>query len=717
MCSSVRGPAMPPPLVTWPTSTTAGPASLAKRISRAAHSRTCPTLPGAPSSSCVYVVWIESTKTTRALSAAAWCMIASSRVSPSTCTAPASSASRSARMRICSGDSSPDTYNVATPACSSRVAHCSNSVDFPMPGSPPTSTTDPGTMPPPNTKSNSLSPVGQRASAPLPTADRRTGGRAEASDALPARAPVRPTASSTRVFHVPHASQRPAHLGCSAPHSVQRNTERALDTDGLGRRLARRVVVEAGEFLLEIELLGAGGAVALLAEDHFGDALDALVGLGVDRAVVELLAIDETDDVGVLLDGARFAQVRELRPAVLAAALLRRARQLRQRHDRDVELLGQRLERARNVGNLLLAVLRIAGTLHQLQVIDDHEADVVLRLEAAGFGAHGEGCERGRVVDPDRRLAEQPRGACQARIVIVAQLTAPQPLRVHQPLGAEQPLHQGVLGHFQREDRDLYVVLDGCVLHHVERERRLPHGRPSGQDDEVGALESRREAVQVGEAAGDARHGAGAGLELLDALHRGPDQLLDAGELLGAPELRHLKDPVLGIIEHFTRGGVTFIDVLDDAGRGFYQAPQHGLIAHDACVILDVGGSGDDVDERGDVLDAAGAVEVAAARQLVAQGDGVDHVAALGQGDHRAEQETVSLAIEHRIVEELRGFQGGVLIEQHGAEDSLLGLVAPGGLAAGELALSRRGCGGRCGRHPRSVSSSSGCAAARPGDT
>ncbi|HLQ23783.1 MAG TPA: ATPase domain-containing protein [Gemmatimonadales bacterium] len=34
----------------------AGPASLAKRISRAAHSRTWPTLPGAPSSSSVYVV-------------------------------------------------------------------------------------------------------------------------------------------------------------------------------------------------------------------------------------------------------------------------------------------------------------------------------------------------------------------------------------------------------------------------------------------------------------------------------------------------------------------------------------------------------------------------------------------------------------------------------------------------------------------------------------
>ena len=51
MCSSVFGPAMPPPFVTCPTTNTAVPLSFAKRIRRAAHSRTWPTLPGAPSRS------------------------------------------------------------------------------------------------------------------------------------------------------------------------------------------------------------------------------------------------------------------------------------------------------------------------------------------------------------------------------------------------------------------------------------------------------------------------------------------------------------------------------------------------------------------------------------------------------------------------------------------------------------------------------------------
>src|SRR2546425_930688 len=350
---------------------------------------------------------MESTNTTRAPSVRAWCVIASSRVSPSTCTAPASTVRRPARSRIWSGDSSPDTYSVGTPACSSRAAHCSSSVDLPMPGSPPTSTTDPGTMPPPSTKSNSGRPVCHRSNPAAPTVDSRTGGLPDGVLLLRStRPPVRPTGSSTSVFHAPHASQRPPHLGWSAPQSVQRNTDPPLPTDGLGGRFARCVVVEARVLLLEEELDRSRRAVALLPHDELRDPLDAFVRLGIDRAVVELLAIDEAHDVGVLLDGSGLAQVRELRAPVLAAALLRRPGELRQGDHRNVQLLGQRLERAGDEGDLLLPALRVGGTLHHLQVVDDHQADVVLRLEAPRLGAHGEGREHRRVVDPDRRRAQ-----------------------------------------------------------------------------------------------------------------------------------------------------------------------------------------------------------------------------------------------------------------------------------------------------------------------
>ena len=60
MCSSTRGPAIAPSLVTWPTRNTAQPVVLAMRINRLAHSRTCETLPGALAMSGRYIVWIES---------------------------------------------------------------------------------------------------------------------------------------------------------------------------------------------------------------------------------------------------------------------------------------------------------------------------------------------------------------------------------------------------------------------------------------------------------------------------------------------------------------------------------------------------------------------------------------------------------------------------------------------------------------------------------
>ena len=64
MCSSMRGPAMAPSLVTCPTRNTPHPLSFASRMSCAAHSRTWDTLPGALAMSGRYMVCMESTTIT-----------------------------------------------------------------------------------------------------------------------------------------------------------------------------------------------------------------------------------------------------------------------------------------------------------------------------------------------------------------------------------------------------------------------------------------------------------------------------------------------------------------------------------------------------------------------------------------------------------------------------------------------------------------------------
>src|SRR5262245_34772209 len=95
-----------------------------------------------------------------------------------------------------------------------------------MPGSPPTSTPDPGTKPPPAARSSSAMPVSIRAGAavsPLrPTRrEARPFGRV---------APLPPdtgaaAVSSIMVFHSPQLSQRPAHFDETAPQDWQTNCD------------------------------------------------------------------------------------------------------------------------------------------------------------------------------------------------------------------------------------------------------------------------------------------------------------------------------------------------------------------------------------------------------------------------------------------------------------------------------------------------------------
>ncbi len=63
MCSSTRGPAMAPSLVTCPTRTSEKPLDFAIRISSKLHARTCDTVPGALSMLSSHMVWMLSITT------------------------------------------------------------------------------------------------------------------------------------------------------------------------------------------------------------------------------------------------------------------------------------------------------------------------------------------------------------------------------------------------------------------------------------------------------------------------------------------------------------------------------------------------------------------------------------------------------------------------------------------------------------------------------
>src|SRR5699024_2122168 len=102
---------------------------------------------------------------------------------------------------------------------------CKSKVDFPIPGSPPIKTRDPGTTPPPRTRLNSSKPVRTRPVCSTSTSfmvcafetsfDKETRLLVSASWG---------TFSSTNVFHLPQEGHFPKYFADSYPHSLHINT-------------------------------------------------------------------------------------------------------------------------------------------------------------------------------------------------------------------------------------------------------------------------------------------------------------------------------------------------------------------------------------------------------------------------------------------------------------------------------------------------------------
>ena len=207
-CSSTRGPATAPSLVTWPTSTV-GDAACSWRRAAAGRRPRAPARPSRARSraSSAQSVCTESTTQTSGCSAlerrADEVEVGLGEHAIGLGAAEPLGAQPHLRGRLLAGH---EQHAVAV-AREPRRAPSSVSVDLPTPGSPPSSTSEPGTSPPPSTRSNSGMPVEIRAdssathrvrSGPASASGRRPLGRRavelldEASEGAAARALAEP---------------------------------------------------------------------------------------------------------------------------------------------------------------------------------------------------------------------------------------------------------------------------------------------------------------------------------------------------------------------------------------------------------------------------------------------------------------------------------------------------------------------------------------------
>ncbi len=204
---------------------------------RAATSRTCPTEPGAPDSSaaCERLHGVDHARVGRLAGRASRGRVSRS-VSASTGTSQRRPAAEplGAQADLLGGLLAADVQRAAARAAAGAPSTMLVSVDLPIPGEPPSSTSEPGTSPPPSTRSSS----------PMPGRHARHGARADLSQRRACAARARAAGAAARRAPAAARRARPAARSAHAllDEGVPRLAAGALPVPlgGLRRRTGSR---------------------------------------------------------------------------------------------------------------------------------------------------------------------------------------------------------------------------------------------------------------------------------------------------------------------------------------------------------------------------------------------------------------------------------------------------------------------------------------------
>ena len=325
----------------------------------------------------------------------------------------------------------------------------------------------------------------------------------------------------------------------------------------------------------------------MLGYDEFGQATNVVVLLVDGRVGVVFRTMDKGYEVSVLLYGSGLTQVGEDGSLVVAGGS--GAVELREGYDRNVQLLGQCLERARYGADLLFARTEFhACGVHQLQVVDDDYLHVMLAYETARLGAQLRDGESRSFVDIHRGSVEVFHTLVELIPLVVGEAAGADCLALDFADIGYHTVHELYIAHLQRENAYRYIEVHRHVFGHGQYERRLAHGRTRRYDDKVGVLPSRSHGVQSGIACRQAREAAlavGGGLNLLHGL---ADDGVYLHDLAFELRLRNLKQLSLGGLQQvvYVIGLVESLPL--DVGSESYQTACQIFLGYDAGVELDV---------------------------------------------------------------------------------------------------------------------------------
>ncbi|CAB4937000.1 unannotated protein [freshwater metagenome] len=243
----------------------------------------------------------------------------------------------------------------------------------------------------------------------------------------------------------------------------------------------------------------------------------------------------------------------------------------------------------------------------------------------------------------------------------------------HLRLGGEQAHDDLVTAHLEGEDDAGETVLDRGGSADIKAQGRLAERWSCRDDDELAGVKAVRQFVELNESGGNTDHLATAVRDRLDLVQGLAHDVAQRKVILARAAIGDVVDLGLRAVDHvvdITGSGVAH---LHDSGAGLDEAAQDCLLADDAPVIAAIRGCRHHGDERVEVGGAADAGDVTALRELGSNGHRVSGLALAVKIEDGAVDGLVGRAVEIAFTHDLDDIGDGILAQEHGPNDRLLG--------------------------------------------
>ena len=207
------------------------------------------------------------------------------------------------------------------------------------------------------------------------------------------------------------------------------------------------------------------------------------------------------------------------------------------------------------------------------------------------------------------------------------------------------------------------------MLGDVQGQRRLSHGRPRSQDDQLAGVQTARHFIELGEPGADPLDPLAGIEERVQAALILIDNLCRAGQAGFHLRLAQLEQRLFGSRQNLRRllfaGDAAVHQVL----RREDDLPQNRLVLHDANVAFDIEGLRQPVIERDEVTQSVAGFELVTAHQLVGQGDAVDLFTAVMDFGHAGENAAMLLYAEVVGLQSAGRLDKVRIVQQNGSKD------------------------------------------------